>query len=277
MTTACQVIAEIGSNWLGDEALAFTHIDAAARGHADGVKFQLFRAWTLYNEPPPQLERFELSLDLLPRLRDRAHSHGMAFSVTPYSPALAESLRGLVDAVKISAYDLTYEALLVTVASLGVPVVLSTAMATVEEINLALLRLNRPPSQVTLLHGVACYPAPYESSNLARMQRLQALWPEHPVGLSDHSQGTTVAAMAIALGAVMVEKHFRVAQEDILRRSPDALHSATPAEFGEITAAVSSMQAVLGDGAFGPQPCELPLFHTCRRTNQQSKRTGASS
>ena len=271
-------MAEIGSNWLGRESLALRHIREAAASGVHGVKFQLFRAKELYDIPPSGLERFELSLELLPILRHYAHENGVEFSVTPYSPVLAEALHGHIDQVKVSAYDLTYDDLLTAVAQLNVPIVLSTAMATLAEIKHALEVLAKPLNQdVTLLHGVAAYPAARADTHLARMALLQATWPSRRVGLSDHSIGIGVSQAAAYMGALHIEKHTKVLLPEIERDSPDAPHSVSFRKIRSLIAAIEDIPLIYGKHeAIGPLPSEMPLFETCRRSNAHPQRKGIS-
>lgn len=268
-----QFIAEIGSNWCGDPQLAFEHIDAASQVGATGVKFQLFRVKELYQKPHPELEKFELPLSLLMPLRDHAHQKGLTFSVTPFSPELAEQCRCLIDTVKISAYDLTYDDLVEAAARLQQPIVLSTAMASLPEISHALIkirRIQRGYHRITLLHGTAAYPAPLEAANLRRISALRANFPLYDVGLSDHTLGGEAALLAVALGATHIEKHFVLRE---LTESPDYHVSAYPEEFAGMVVECLDVATQLGS----PQPdipldIERPLFETCRRTNGQPLR-----
>lgn len=269
-----QFIAEIGANWMGDIDLAKQHIEAAAHAHATGVKFQLFRAKSLYQGGNPALEKYELPLKAIPQLADLAHQKGLQFSITPFAPDLVPPLRGIVDAVKISAYDLTYHTLLKEAAALDVPVVLSTAMATPEEISRAvgIVKQVNPQTPLTLLHGVAAYPASLETMNLRAISTVKDWFPFAQVGLSDHTQGWWAAMLAMTQGATHIEKHFALDLEDI-EDSPDYVHSTSPEDFDDMVSSCLTVRTALGNGKkSGPLKIERVLFETCRRTDARPLR-----
>lgn len=268
------LIAEIGSNHCGKFNLAMAHIQGARAAFATGVKFQLFRAESLDSRPAVQtvLKRAELPLDWLPHLGFAAHEQGLTFGVTPFAVDLVEPLRGVVDWVKISAYDLLYEDLVKAAATLNVPLVLSTAMATSEEIETALTWL--PRMSLVLLYGVASYPAPFHQHDFASLRRLHAI-PAATVGLSDHTTDELAACIATAHGARWIEKHFRLSNTDFpeIANSPDFHVSATPMMFKSMAQRCRAI-AETCDTTFppGPQACELALYQTARRTNAKPRR-----
>lgn len=252
--------------------MAKAHIVGAFFSGANGVKFQLFRGETLdaRQEVQAQLVPYELPLEWLYSLSMHAHTLGLAFGVTPFAVDLVEPLRGLVDFVKVSAYDLTFDDLLYAVVDLNVPVVLSTAMATIDEIThaVALLKSTRLSEDIVLLHGVAAYPAALTDHNLLSLHRLREYGVRY--GLSDHTYGHEAAVIATALGATWIEKHFR--SEDA-PQNPDYTVSADSLAFTAMSEAVRQTLAALGDGERqGPLPLEMPLFTTCRRSNEKRKR-----
>lgn len=264
------IVAEIGSNHGGDLELALEHISEAARCGADAVKFQLFRAYRLDSRPEVQekLRPFEMLLEWLPKLHRAAHDEGMKFICTPFDIESAKALRGYVDMVKISAYDLTYQDLVVEAAKLGVPVILSTAMATIEEVVHADALVR---DETYLLHGVASYPAAAKDYNLLVLNTLKEWCPWSSIGISDHTIGHEVAVGATYLGADMIEKHFRSHNTD--PKSPDFYVSSGPGLFRVMVNAVKRIQELLGDGEkTGPLECEMELFRTCRRTNKKTLR-----
>lgn len=295
MSNKVHICAEIGSNHCGSLDLAFAHMYAAKTAGADSVKFQLFRAETLDARPEVQqiLRQYEVPFEWIPKLRAKAQEWDIGFGVTPFAVDLVEPLRGQVDFVKISAYDLTFDDLLRAAATLEVPVVLSTAMATAKEVRHACDVFNEKRIFPTLLHGVAAYPARLADLNFLAMM-LQPLF--HRVGLSDHTHGSEAAIIATALGATWIEKHFRLhteiprssklytaraAQwiEEHFRlhtdtsQSPDYGVSAHPQEFAAMVQAIRRTKVALGTGdKRGPLPCEMALYTTCRRTNDKRVR-----
>jgi N,N'-diacetyllegionaminate synthase len=274
-----EFIAEVGSNHMGSYHLAIEHIKAAARAGATHVKFQVFRAETLDARPEKQikLKALELPLEWLTGLRMMAHNKHLKFGVSIFDVSLVEKVAGDVDYFKISAYDLTYFDLIEAVAKTGLPIILSTAMATWTEIYCATaraLRFSRAP--VSLLHGVACYPALATDMNLRVIAVLKDTFQNCHVGLSDHTLGKETAVLATACGAEIIEKHFwtdALVDKKHPSQSPDFLHSASFDEFKNMVAAVKTAEKMLGKGEKeGPLPCEMPLYETARRTNEKPLR-----
>ena len=256
-------VAEIGSNHMGDLHLAIELIAAAQKAGAGAVKFQLFRANKLDARPEVQakLKPFELRPEWLTRLAQEAHVREMKFIVTPFDLEAVDYLAGLVDMVKISAYDLTYRALIDKAASLGVPLILSTAMATPMEIWSS---YSFPPPGMIILHGVAKYPAVEQDYSIAKIYHF--LEGYFKVGISDHTIGSGFLCQAAQLPICMAEKHFRLFSTPTT--SPDHIVSANPKDFADYVKVGNLMrkkaeQAILG----GPLPVEMPLFKTCRRSN----------
>ena len=265
-----KIIAELGSGHLGDFNRAIAMIHEAAVCGASGVKMQLFRADSLDSRPEVQerLRRFELPIEWLKGLRDCAHERGLRFIVTPFAIDLVEPLRGVVDAIKISAYDLTYRGLIEAAANLGelgVAVILSTAMGNRREIHQAWdWAWKAGGRDITILHGVAAYPAKGEDMNLREMVALKREFSQ--VGLSDHTIGYEAAVIAVAQGGTCIEKHFRL--DEVGEESPDYGVSATPAEFAEMVRQIRRTEKALGNGKKeGPLECEMELYRTCRRSN----------
>ena len=273
------ICAEIGSSHCGSAVRARTLIQAAKQCGADSVKFQLFRGRSLYADPERQqrVGPYEVPLEWLGPLSIYTHELGLQFIVTPFAVDLVPPLAGLIDAVKISAYDLTFLDLVKAAAALQVPFILSTAMSIMEEVAKAACAVwdvwgLRVRHSLTVLHGVAQYPARLEDQNLNALRELQS-WSEYfqtGVGLSDHTIGHEAAVIATALGATWIEKHFRLL--DTPTESPDYLHSATPPEFKQMVEAVRRTERALGDGCKdGPLDCEKPLLFA-RRTNEKRLR-----
>mgnify|MGYP001612697515 FL=1 len=151
-------------------------------------------------------------------------------------------------------------------------------MATWDEIHRALGWIksmdaaSSPP--ITLLHGVAQYPATLEDQNLLAIDTLLFNLSDS-VGLSDHTLGYEAAVIAVARGASMIEKHFVLdpVVYSLVRNSPDFPHSAGPTAFAEMVRAVRRAEGALGDGRKdGPLPCEMALYNTARRSNNKPLR-----
>lgn len=267
------IIGEVGSNHCGSLDLACAHIKAAAECGCTGVKFQLFRPELLDSRPEmvAELGKWALPPSWIGELARASIAQGLAFICTPFDVEAVGLLGGYVDMVKVSAYDLTYDALVGAAAGLGVPVILSTAMARLREVEHAVRVVEQVSSApITLLQGVAQYPCRLEDMNLQALAEMRRWLPECEVGISDHTPGTMAALLSVALGGTMIEKHFKCNDTIV---SPDAPHSATPAELRTLVALVHEAEQALGSGRKrGPLPCEMPLFETCRRTNDKPLR-----
>ena len=278
----CVTIAEIGSNHDGSLERALALVDAAAAAGADAVKFQSFRAATLLtprralpdgtwraNEGYPTIERLEVPVEWHAPLRDRARARGVLFLSTPFDEERAALLAALgVPAFKLASGDLTHAPLLRRIGAYGRPVLLSTGLATADEIGAALDALaegagaaaRRPP--VVLLHCVSLYPLRPGDANLRALDALRVRF-GCPVGWSDHSPGHTLAVGAVALGACVVEKHFT---DDRRRPGPDHSFAMEPDEWRAMVTAIREIEVALGDGDKRPRRDEEPERLWARRS-----------
>lgn len=271
---AVKVVAECGASHEGDPQKALRLISEAASAGCDACKFQLYRAESLY-EPGKKRERarwYELPLEWLPVLRQKATECGLEIGYSVFSPDLCEHLVGQADFVKISAYDLTYHGLIRAATRTALPVVFSTAMATAAEIRESVALVPRDQGCI-LLHGVAAYPTLFECMNLSAVVSLREAF-NCRSGLSDHTEASEVraAVVATALGADMIEVHCRL--DGTSRDCPDFANSRTPGQLGEYVRTIRRIEAALGDGRkCGPLQVEIPLYDTCRRTDGKKLRS----
>jgi N-acetylneuraminate synthase/N,N'-diacetyllegionaminate synthase len=274
----CLVIAEAGVNHDGDEALAHRLVEVAAAAGADAVKFQTFAPELLASAAAPTApyqagatgvdrQRGLLGGLVLPpgawaELADHARERGLLFLSTPFDPPSADLLCGLgVPALKVPSGELTNLAFLADLAGRGLPLLLSTGMATGEEVAAALAATSAAPGRC-VLHCVSAYPAPAADANLRVIPALAARF-GLPVGWSDHTVGTTTALGAVALGAALLEKHVTV---DRGRSGPDHAASADPAGLADYVRAVRELEAALGDGEKRPMPSEAANRVAVRRS-----------
>jgi N-acetylneuraminate synthase/N,N'-diacetyllegionaminate synthase len=278
---AVLVIAEAGVNHNGDPALARQLVDAAAEAGADAVKFQTFDPALLvkhsarmaaYQRDNLGIERGQLDMlsDLrlddreLPGLKAYAEARGLVFLSSPFDLGSARLLRDLgVPALKIGSGELTNHPFLAGLAGLGLPLLLSTGMSTLDECEdaAAVVRGNGNPP-VAWLHCVSAYPAPESSTNLRAMDSLRAAL-GGPVGLSDHSLGVAVAVAGAARGARVIEKHLTL---DRTLPGPDHAASLEPGEFASMVGQIRLVESALGDGIKAPAPCELDTIRAARRS-----------
>jgi N-acetylneuraminate synthase len=209
-------IAEVSSNHHGDLDRCKQFIDCAADIGCDSVKFQLFRIEELFSpearEAKPELndrKAWELPVDFLPALSQYSHARGLKFSCTPFYLKAVEELDPYVDFFKIASYELLWDELLIRCAMTGKPVVLSTGMATIPEINHAVDTLVAAGCRdITLLHCISGYPTPIDQCNLAAIETLRQAT-GCKIGWSDHSVSADVVHRAIhRWGASTIEFHL---------------------------------------------------------------------
>ena len=241
------IIAEIGVNHQGDVNLARKLIDSAREAGADCAKFQLFSSQKLWGDD--RIESLELRFSDMEKLHRHCQDTGIEFGCSPFGIEELVFLTPLLKRVKIASglirnFDLLYAAHL-----LGLPVILSTGMSTIEEIEQALKILA---ANVTLLHCTSSYPCPVIDVNLKVMDALHRHF-GLPVGYSDHTRGITVAIAAAARGATVIEKHLTF---DVKAQGPDHKASIEPKEFGRMVEAIRLVESALGDGVKRIMPSE---------------------
>ncbi|HVN25592.1 MAG TPA: N-acetylneuraminate synthase family protein [Syntrophorhabdales bacterium] len=253
------VIADVGSNYNGSLEMAKEYIYAAKEIGVDAVKFQTYEAATLLNPFKPGgepwqaydvVKKYELPLSWHQELFDHAENMGIEFLTTPFDLSVLDELSRIgIRAFKIASGDLTFSPLLRKVGSFGKPVLLSTGMADLEEVRLAIRTLQESGSRhIALLHCVSNYPPRFEQVNLKAMVTMAERF-DVPVGLSDHTSGNTTALGAIALGASIIEKHITM---DRQLGTPDAPFAMTVAEFGRMVTDIRNLERALGDGVKVP-------------------------
>lgn len=300
------VIAEAGVNHNGDRDLAFSLVEAAADAGVDAIKFQTFNADRLASRQAPKaayqqlhtdanesqvsmLRKLELPLAWHAELQRHAHRLGIVFLSTAFD---AESLAFLADlgmpVFKVPSGELCNAPLLWRFARYGRPLILSTGMATLSEVEQglavvahALSGATEPESmdevwrvwssadarkslidRVTLLHCTSQYPTPMHEVNLAAMDTLAHAF-GLPVGYSDHTEGILIPIAAVARGASVIEKHFTL---DRTMAGPDHQASLEPVDMASMVTQIRMLGSALGDGFKAPQASE---WDTRRAARQQ--------
>jgi len=254
-------IAEVSSNHNRDLERALAFVDAAAEVGCDAVKFQLFRVDELFapeivqrSEAVRARREWELPLDFLPAIAEQCRDRGIQFMCTPFYLDAVTELESFVTAYKVSSYELLWDELLVACARTGKPVILSTGMATLDEVSHAVevLRAYRV-SELTLLHCVSKYPAPAEECNLSVIQTLREEFGCR-VGWSDHSVNAGVVHRAInRWGADTVEFHFDLDSEG---EEFSGGHCWLPSSARQLIADCKSGFSADGSGEKRPAPSE---------------------
>ncbi len=259
------IIAEAGVNHNGSIDLAYKLIDAAADAGADLVKFQTFTASRLVTETAGKAEyqnqttdaeesqygmlrKLELSRQMHEDLISYCSKRGIGFFSTGFDNKSIDLLIDLgLDLIKIPSGEITNIFFLRYVGSLGKPIILSTGMSDLGEIEDALDTLigaGMTRDNVCVLHCNTEYPTPMDDVNLQAMLGIkQALRVD--IGYSDHTQGITIPVAAVALGATVIEKHLTL---DRNLPGPDHLASLEPEEFAEMVRAIRDVESAIGDG-----------------------------
>ena len=280
------VIAEAGVNHNGDFAMAKQLVRAAADAGADAVKFQTFNSSSLVTTNAPKadyqtrndgagsqrqmLNNLELSADQHFELADYCRDISISFLSTAFGvPELQMLLQVGINAIKVPSGEITHLPLLQAMAQAALthnlPVYLSTGMSRLGEVEAALqvfLDAGLSRDRVTLLHCLSAYPAPEDEVNLSALTSMQSAF-GCPVGYSDHTTGIVAPVAAVALGAVVLEKHLTL---DTSLPGPDHKASLEPSSFEQMVLAIRSCEKIVGDGFKRPQPSELNTLTVARRS-----------
>lgn len=258
-----QFVAEISSNHARDPQRCAALIAAAAQAGCDAVKFQLFRIDRLF--APEILARsaehrrrreWELPVDMVPELAAMARSHGMAFGCTPFDLEAVEDLRRHVDFLKVASYELIWPDLVAACAATGLTTILSTGMATLDEIQAAVAGARVAGAEdLTVLHCVSAYPTPPEQCNLAAIDTI-AQTCGVASGWSDHSRSPEVVLRAVhRWNAKMIEFHLDLDGSGA-EYAPG--HCWLPDEIAPVIAACRLGAVLDGDGIKQAQSSEEP-------------------
>ncbi|MCS7015067.1 MAG: N-acetylneuraminate synthase [Gemmatales bacterium] len=277
----CLIIAEAGVNHNGDLALAKQMIEVAADAGADVIKFQTFRTEKLVTPTAPlapyqqanlgesgtqahMLQRLELSERDFRILADYAQARGLIFLSTPFDSESADLLENIgVPAYKVPSGELVNLEFLQYLARKGKPLIISTGMATLAEVEAAVESVEACGNfSYALLHCVSNYPAEPGEVNLRAMATLRAAFGV-PVGYSDHTRGIHLALAAVALGASILEKHFTL---DKNLPGPDHKASLDPREFKELISCLRQIEQAMGDGRKRPTLREQDTRAAARRS-----------
>ncbi len=254
------VIAEIGINHGGDEALCARMIEAAAKTGADAVKLQTVTPEASYHPDTESYRLFRdavLTRESMGRLADLAARNGIILFSTPGDPPALDLLRDLDHpAIKISSGLLTNLPLLRMAAQTGKPLILSTGMARLEEVEEAVsLAHEAGATQIAVLQCTSLYPAPADTLNLNAIASLEMRLGV-PVGYSDHHDGALACIAAVAAGARLIEKHFTL---DPGLAGADHAISLDPADFAGLVNSIRQVEAMLGSADKRPVEAELQL------------------
>jgi sialic acid synthase SpsE/sugar phosphate isomerase/epimerase len=253
----CFVIAEVGNNHNGDYDRAVALVDAAVAAGADCAKFQMrkldevYRASSLSGKDDDLaveytldlLRRFELTTDQQRRIAAYCASKGIQYLCTPWDASSVATLETFgVKAYKVASADLTNLPLLAKLAATGKTLIVSTGMSTTEEIRAAAKFLDDRAAPYVLLHCQSTYPAALHNIHLRFMETLKTI--HSAVGYSGHERGIAVSIGAVALGAIVIERHITLDRE---MEGPDHAASLEPGEFKALVAGIREVESARGE------------------------------
>ena len=275
------IIAEAGSNHDRDLDQARRLIDVAAEAGADAVKFQTFRADAIVAETPTRAQyldailppgqtmselfaQLELPRDWHEPLARHAIDRGLDFLSTPFDHEAVDLLDQLgVKAFKVATYELWHLPLIRDIASRGKPIICSTGMADMADVQHAVDVVRETGNeQLILLHCVVNYPPPFADLNLRAIETMRQAFGV-PVGWSDHTPGWLAPVVATTLGAAVIEKHFTT---DRSRPGPDHRFALEPDELTTMVRAIRDTESSLGNGIKRRPQSEDDLYVTARRS-----------
>ncbi|MFK7800624.1 MAG: N-acetylneuraminate synthase [Anaerolineae bacterium] len=277
----CFVIAEAGVNHNGDLKRAFELVDVAFEAGANAIKFQTFKASRLVTADAPKanyqlqatdveesqyemLRRLELSLDDHRELVAYCDSKGVLFMSTPFDELSADFLNEIdVPVFKIPSGEITNLPFLTHVARFGKPLILSTGMSYLGEVEAAVQAINHAGNQqLIILHCVSNYPADPIDINLRAMDTIRQAF-GYPTGYSDHTMGAEISLAAVARGACVIEKHFTL---DRNLPGPDHRASLEPDELKALVSGIRNVEMALGHGRKIPAASEANTASVARKS-----------
>lgn len=272
------IIAEAGVNHNGSIDLAKKLVDEAVEAGCDAVKFQTFKSENLVSKSAQMaeyqkenlgandtqlsmLKKLELSYDEFNELKAYADEKGIVFISTPFDIESVRFLNSIgVKMFKIPSGEITNLPYLREINESGKDIILSTGMATLEEVNSAINELKN--CKVTLLHCTTDYPCPYEEVNLNAMLTLKEQF-NLDIGYSDHTEGIVISVMAAAMGAKVIEKHFTL---DKTMEGPDHKASLEPSELKKLVQSIRTVEKAFGQSVKEPTACERKNIEVVRKS-----------
>lgn len=265
------IIAELSANHNGSLERALETIDEAHRRGADAVKLQTYTADTMtIDSDRPEFQLTEgpwagyklydlykwaqTPFEWHQAMFEHARKLGLTVFSTPFDETAVDLLESLnAPAYKVASFELTDLPLIEYIAKTGKPIIMSTGMASEEEIQEAVETVRRGGcEQLVLLHCISSYPAPMEQANLAQVMELGKRFHAVP-GLSDHTLGTTASVAAVALGACLIEKHFTLSRND---KGPDSDFSIEPDELERLCVDTKDAWSAIGNAGYARQQAE---------------------
>lgn len=275
----CFIIAEAGVNHNGSVKIAKKLVDAAKEVGADAVKFQTFKAEKLVTKDADKAEyqiknsgeesqydmikNLELSDDEFKEIAEYTTQKDLIFLSSPFEEESVDLLYEIgIPAFKIASGEITNFPLLEHIAKKQKPVILSTGMSTLCEVEEAINTIKEYNDNITLMHCLTSYPAKKENTNLNVIKTLEYAF-KLPVGFSDHTEGIEMSIAAVAMGSCCIEKHFTL---DKNLPGPDHKASLEPNEFAEMVKCIRNVEKGLGNGIKKPTSEEIEIKRLVRKS-----------
>jgi N,N'-diacetyllegionaminate synthase len=275
------IIAEAGVNHNGDINIAKKMVDKAVFSGVDAIKFQTFKTGNLVTEYADMaeyqkytlgkvdsqfnmLKKLELSYENFIEIQKYCNHKKIMFLSTPFDFESADFLWSIgMEAFKISSGDLTNIPFLKHIAKFDKPIILSSGMATLSEIEEAINAINFfENKEVAILHCTSNYPAKLENVNLNAINTIKNAF-KIVSGYSDHTEGIIISIAAVALGANIIEKHFTL---DKCMDGPDHKASLSPIELKDMVTAIRNVEMALGNGIKKPTSSEVDTMMAARKS-----------
>lgn len=273
------IIAEAGVNHNGSVELAKKLVDAAKEAGADAVKFQTFKTKNLVTKDARKAEyqiknsgeesqyemikKLELSGNEFWEIAKYSEDKGIIFLSSPFDAESVDLLDKIdIPAFKIASGEITNFPLLKRIAKKQKPVILSTGMSTIGEVEEAINLIEKYNDDIILMHCLTNYPAKKEDTNLNVIKTLEYTF-KRPVGFSDHTSGIEMSVAAVALGSCVIEKHFTI---DRSLPGPDHKASLEPQELSEMVKAIRNIENGLGNGVKKPTDDEIKIKKLVRKS-----------
>ena len=275
------IIAEAGINHNGDIKNALKMIDVAKKSAVNAIKFQTFKASELISDHNQKytyksqgkeitesmydmFKRYELDKEDWKKIKKRCDEKNIMFLSTPQNKTDLDLLLDLgITAIKVGSDDFTNLPLIKEYSSTGLPLLLSCGMADISEISTSLNTVGTFDGYPTiLLHTTSQYPTPAKDTNLLKLKTLEKIFPNIPLGFSDHTQGPLASSLAVAFGAVVFEKHFTL---DNNFPGPDQWFSENPESLKQWCENIKKSYSMLGNSLLKPTNIERKNRNEFRR------------
>ncbi|MCL1941031.1 MAG: N-acetylneuraminate synthase family protein [Synergistaceae bacterium] len=271
----CFIISEIGANHNRSLAMAKELIDMSVEAKADAVKFQIYSAENLYSRKTPShsgykkdlfslIKEIETPREWLPELAGYCKSKNIIFFATPFDKEAVDELDKFSRLFKIASFEIVDLPLVKYVASKNKPVIISTGLCDMGEIEDAVSVCRETGNDdIVLLQCASMYPSPPDIMNLKAMETIRRAFGAH-AGLSDHTRGIHISVAAAAMGARVIEKHVTL---DRKLEGPDHPFAIEPGELAELVRQIRDVESAFGDGfKNGPSESELEFYEKARRS-----------